>query len=84
MDRQQIWVDIETTLKSNCGYSGKIWPEATLAGDLGLDSMAMLTLTVEIENKYKIILGDGRSVPENLEQVVVLIERALESKHPVC
>ena len=77
MSHENIWKDVEHTLRTSCSYQGKIWPEATLAGDLGLDSMALLTLTVEIENKYKIILGDGRSVPETLGQVVVLIEQAL-------
>ncbi|MBT3984028.1 MAG: hypothetical protein HOE90_21915 [Bacteriovoracaceae bacterium] len=46
-----------------------------LTKDLGLDSLGLLTLSVEVENFYKIYLGDANFVPETVGEVIEVIER---------
>lgn len=42
---------------------------------IGLDSMAMLELMFEIEDKYGVRLPDNVSAPENIGQLIKLIEQ---------
>lgn len=40
-------------------YSGTLHPELRLVEDVGLDSIRMLTLVVEVENHFRICLEEG-------------------------
>ena len=57
--------------------------ETRLAEDLALDSMGMLTLTVELENHYQRVLEvDNFSPPKTIGEVIGLIEKMhLEQEH---
>lgn len=78
--QQQLWNELESLLRKSTNYKGEVSTHSRLTADLQLDSMALLSLTVEIENHYKIILGNGKDVPETLGQVLSMIEEALRRR----
>lgn len=49
-------------------------PESRL-DEIGIDSMAMLELIFEMEDKYGICLPDNVPTPENVGQLLKLIEQ---------
>ncbi len=54
---------VETILRRDCGVTGPLAPEARLAEDLGLDSLRLLTLVVELEPanrlEVELVLPEG-------------------------
>ena len=66
---------IEQVLRKELAYTGALGPESDLAADLELDSVSLLTLVVELENRFRVALreedaGAVRTVGE-LAQLVV-------------
>ena len=53
-------------------------PESKL-NELGLDSLAILELMFEIEDKYNITLPDNAQKPETVGQLIKLIEELMPS-----
>lgn len=77
--------DILTTVRSvlarSCGVPGVVPPGARLAEDLGLDSMGLLALALELENHYQLELGeDPADPPRSVGDVVVLISKVLRER----
>ena len=61
-------------------YTGKktISPMDSLHGDLGIDSLGMVQLMLDIEDEFEITLGDSDLNPNNLirvSDVCALVER---------
>jgi acyl carrier protein len=79
MTRQEILDRLREVLRSEVGYRGPVEPEHDLAGDLGLDSVKLLTLVVELENAFRVVIepGEGEEPPTRVGDVVDLIERGL-------
>jgi acyl carrier protein len=79
MTRQEILDRVREVLHREVGYHGPVRPEHDLAVDLGLDSVSLLTLLVELENAFRVVLEprDGEAPPTRVGDVVELIEREL-------
>ena len=62
-------------MRTHCLIQGPIEPQARLREDLGLDSVGILTLMVELENKLQKTLQENpESPPETVEQLARFIE----------
>ena len=65
-------------LRQECKIERDILPDTRLAEDLELDSVGMLTLAVEVENRYQLILEDDvENPPRTVRDVVLLVQKAL-------
>ena len=72
---------IATVLNEHCGTATDlVQPEAELQADLGLDSVGLLSLALELENRFEIYLGeDTENPPATVDDVAkLLIERLAE------
>jgi acyl carrier protein len=54
----EILTAIDDLAKQHLHWNGKLRPEMHLVEDLGLDSLKLLTLTVEIENHFRVCLDE--------------------------
>lgn len=66
---------IQEILRTHCRVEGPIRPEARLRDDLGLDSVGILTLMVELENSLQKTLQEN---PENPPETVAELAAFLE------
>lgn len=75
MDKGKIYSFIVTVLKEKCEVEETLNLKTNLEKDLELDSIFLLTLAVEIENHYKIILNENDSNGiETIGDLVSLID----------
>ena len=82
MARQtEILSKLGRILKEHCHKDpGKLSPDLRLQEDLALDSLALLTLAVEVENEFQIYLNeDAEHPPQTLGDLVVLIQNRLSN-----
>lgn len=74
MEVEQVIVDI---LARHCRVVTEFQPDLRLAEDLGLDSVGLLTLALELENHYQANLGENpENPPRTLGQLAGLVRRA--------
>jgi len=70
---------VDHILKTHCGVKTPpllITTEARLVEDLGLDSVGLLTLVVEVENHYQMQLEESpEQPPRTVGQLIELIEQ---------
>lgn len=70
-----VFATIERVLREECRVEAPLGPATRLQEDLGLDSVRMLTLAVELENHYRIVLGeDPDNPPRTLGELAALVE----------
>jgi acyl carrier protein len=78
MNTQEVVLDL---LKTHCGLRNLESPvtrDTRLVEDLGLDSVGLLTLVVEIENHYQVRLEESsEDPPRSLGQLTDLIDQRL-------
>ncbi len=73
-----VFATIENVLRSECGVTAPLTPETRFQEDLGLDSVRMLALALEVENHYRIVLGeDPDNPPRTLGELTRLVESRL-------
>jgi len=68
-------------LAAECGIDPTHVTEAsTLQGDLGMDSVGLLSLALELENRFEMYLGeDSNQPPETVGDIVSLLtDRLME------
>jgi len=53
-----ILAAVREVAREHLRWSGPLRPEMRLVEDLGLDSLKLLTLTVEVENRFRIRLDE--------------------------
>jgi acyl carrier protein len=76
MSRDAILATIRELLRTQLGYTGPVEAESDLASDLGLDSVQLLSLVVELENTFRVVIEpDGEEPLVTVGEVVALIER---------
>jgi acyl carrier protein len=56
MTRSEILAEIEAVACEHVGFDGRLRENQRLVEDLELDSIKVLTLVVEIENRFRIVL----------------------------
>ena len=83
MTDPEILAGINTIARAHLGYEGEVGPDTTLVEALRLDSVRMLTLIVEVENHFRILLEDGDEAGiERVGDLVTVIRRRMETPHP--
>ena len=78
MNRAEILQGIADVAREQLGWSGELSEEMRLVERLGLDSLRLLTLVVEIEDRFRVCLDE--EVDAQIETVADLIENALISR----
>lgn len=71
---------IARVLSEHCGTDvEQVRPESELQADLGLDSVGLLSLALELENRFEIYLGeDTDNPPVTVDDVAKLLILRLE------
>ena len=79
MSEAEILERLRELVRRELGWHGPVEPESALAGDLGLDSVKLLTLVVELENAFRVVIepDEGEEPPVRVAEVVGLIARRL-------
>ena len=77
---QEALMVVQDVLVEHCGVEhNSVGQDVHLQRDLGLDSMALLNLALELENKLELCLEeDPENPPETVEEVARLIAQRLE------
>ena len=70
-DEATILEGIATVAREQLHWQGEIDPELRLVETLGLDSLRLLTLVIELENHFRICLEEGSE--EGVETVADLV-----------
>ncbi len=78
---EDIWKLTEETLRQQCRVTAPIESSTRLREDLGLDSLALLTLAVAAEDHFHLCLNeDPESPPATVAEFVALVERRLKEE----
>ena len=74
-DREAVYCEIIRILKEECGVKrNEISPSDLFQEDLGLDSVGLLTLALEAENSFQLMLEEPpESPPKAVEELVDLV-----------
>ena len=78
---ETIWQLTQETLRRQCNVTGPIQPETQFRRDLGLDSLALLTLAVAAEDHFQICLNeDPEQPPLTVGDFVSLVKQRIDAK----
>lgn len=78
---ETIWQLTQETLRRQCNVTGPIQPETQFRRDLGLDSLALLTLAVAAEDHFQICLNeDPEQPPLTVGDFVNLVKQRIDAK----
>ncbi len=67
---------VREVAREHLRWTGPLRPEMRLVEDLGLDSLKLLTLTVEVENRFRIRLDEETEAQiETVADLVAAIRR---------
>lgn len=58
MDERDILAGVAAVAREHLAWSGPLRPEMRLIEDLDLDSIRLLTLAVEVENRFRVCLDE--------------------------
>jgi len=58
MTEGEILLAIGAVAREHVGFQGQLRPEMRLVEDLALDSIRLLTLAVEVENRFRVCLDE--------------------------
>ncbi len=76
--RDEILSLLSAILREHCAVQGPISFDQRLADDLGLDSVGLLTLAVEAENRFQVVIRDDPERPPcTVLDLIRLIEQEL-------
>lgn len=69
---------IAEVAREHVGWQGELSPELRLVEDMRLDSLSLLTLAVEVENRFRVALDqDDEAGIETVGDLVRIIDRKL-------
>jgi acyl carrier protein len=78
LDPATILDGIGEVARRHLGWEGPVTPEMRLVEDLKLDSIRLLTLAAEVENRFEILLGEEDEAGiETVGDLVRIVERKL-------
>jgi len=72
MTRAEILAGIAAVAREHLDYAGELRPEQRLVEDLTLDSIRLLTLAAEVENRFEVALDADDEA--GIETVADLVE----------
>ena len=76
MTEEEILEGIAAVAREHLGWEGTLRPEMRLVGELRLDSLKLLTLAIEVENRFRIRLDDqDESQIETVADLVAAIRK---------
>jgi acyl carrier protein len=58
LSAEEVFGAIKEIAQTQLGWTGMLTPEMRLIEDLQLDSIRLLTLTVEVENRFRVRLDE--------------------------
>lgn len=58
IDDEEILVGIAEVARVHLGWEGEVTPDMRLIEDLRLDSIRLLTLAAEVENRFRVMLDE--------------------------
>jgi acyl carrier protein len=78
MTDEAILAGIGEVARTHLGWQGDLSPDMRLIEDLRLDSVRLLTLAAEVENRFRVLLDevDERAV-ETVGDLIALVRRKL-------
>jgi len=56
VSREEIVAGIADVARRHVGYTGTLLPQARLVEDLELDSIRLVVLAAEVENRFRVVL----------------------------
>lgn len=78
---EEILQDIREVAREHLEWKGSWGPETRLAEDLELDSIRLLTLAVEVENRFQVALEpEDEEEISTVQDLVEAVERRLREK----
>jgi acyl carrier protein len=79
--RDRVGAELEAILREHVGEGVHIRSTSTMSGELGLDSLELLEITAQIEDRFGVRLPDD-SLPEmrTVGDVLLALERRLGEK----
>lgn len=76
MTDAEILDGIAAVAREHLGWDGALRPEMRLVGELQLDSLKLLTLAIEVENRFRVRLDDRDETSiETVADLVAAIRR---------
>ena len=73
-----ILAGIAAVAREHLGWEGPVTSEMRLVEDLRLDSIRLLTLAAEVENRFEVLLGEEDEAGiETVGDLVRIVERQL-------
>lgn len=80
MTDREILEGIAAVAREHVGFEGELQPEMRLVESLGLDSLKLLTLAVEVENRFRICLDpEDEAGIETVADLVAIIRKQLDA-----
>ena len=80
MSDEAILAGIGEVARAHLGWEGDVTPEMRLVEDLRLDSVRLLTLAAEVENRFRIFLDEADEIAiETVADLVEVVRRKLAS-----
>ena len=80
MTDREILEGIAAVAREHVGFGGELQPEMRLVDSLGLDSLKLLTLAVEVENRFRICLDpEDEAGIETVADLVAIIRKQLDA-----
>ena len=78
MKDEAILAGIGEVARAHLGWSGAVTPEMRLVEDLRLDSLRLLTLAAEVENRFRVLLDEGdEAAIETVGDLVTIVRGKL-------
>jgi acyl carrier protein len=78
MSDENILSGIAEVAQLHLGWEGPLLPEMRLVEDLRLDSVRLLTLAVEVENRFRVFLDElDEGAIETVGDLVAVVRRKL-------
>jgi acyl carrier protein len=75
-----ILAGIAEVARAHLGWDGIVTPELRLVEDLRLDSIRLLTLAAEVENRFRVLLDEGDEAGiETVGDLVAVVRGKLDA-----
>jgi acyl carrier protein len=80
----EILDGIREVARKHLGWTGPLRPQERLVEDLELDSLKLLTLAVEVENRFRVCLEEGTEARiQTVADLVGALREAMEESDDV-